>query len=184
MNITAELICHPDTPCPAVQMLQTGLEWLSGGDLHAHYQLTADLNQILIPAAKAHGMADGLWEHTCFEAFIAVEGDENYREFNFSPSGQWAAYAFSNYRVRSHWHAISAPSIRFNQTGTHIQLDAEIAAADLPLNFRKKPFQIGLTAVIETVDGNRSYWALHHPASHPDFHHRDGFLQSFTEHRL
>ena len=29
--------------------------------------------------------------------------------------------------------------------------------------------------VIETVDGERSYWALAHPAGQPDFHHRDSF---------
>ena len=35
---------------------------------------------------------------------------------------------------------------------------------------------IGLTAVIETATGAKSYWALHHPAEKPDFHHRNGFI--------
>jgi hypothetical protein len=29
--------------------------------------------------------------------------------------------------------------------------------------------------VIEDDQGRISYWALAHPASKPDFHHRDGF---------
>jgi len=32
-----------------------------------------------------------------------------------------------------------------------------------------------LTAVIETQDGNLSYWALHHPAERPDFHRNAGW---------
>ena len=36
-------------------------------------------------------------------------------------------------------------------------------------------WDIGLTAVIETADGQLSYWALQHPAARPDFHHRGGW---------
>jgi hypothetical protein len=34
---------------------------------------------------------------------------------------------------------------------------------------------VGLSAVIEEVDGSKSYWALRHPPGQPDFHHRDCF---------
>ena len=37
------------------------------------------------------------------------------------------------------------------------------------------PWPLGLTAVIEAQDGHLSYWALHHPAAQPDFHHRGGW---------
>jgi hypothetical protein len=30
--------------------------------------------------------------------------------------------------------------------------------------------------VLETLDGQLSYWALHHPAERPDFHHRAGLV--------
>jgi len=33
-----------------------------------------------------------------------------------------------------------------------------------------------LSAVIESADGTRSYWALAHPSDKPDFHHPDSFL--------
>jgi hypothetical protein len=32
-----------------------------------------------------------------------------------------------------------------------------------------------VAAVIGTIDGEKSHWALVHPASRPDFHRRDGF---------
>ena len=34
---------------------------------------------------------------------------------------------------------------------------------------------IALSAVIETRDGAKSYWALKHPPGKPDFHHPDCF---------
>jgi hypothetical protein len=49
---------------------------------------------------------------------------------------------------------------------------------DLPANPDGKTWQVGLSAVVEaadTIDGGRSYWALHHPAPHPDFHQRAAF---------
>ena len=42
---------------------------------------------------------DGLWRHTCFEAFIAAAVRPEYWEYNLSPSGAWAAYHFTGYRA-------------------------------------------------------------------------------------
>lgn len=36
-------------------------------------------------------------------------------------------------------------------------------------------WRMGLSAIIETNDGTKSYWALRHPPGKPDFHHRDCF---------
>ena len=171
------LTCHHDTAvCSAVQTMNVEIERQPQGTLHLSYELTGDLAQIRIPAQQLPTAVDGLWEHTCFEAFIAVEGKASYHEFNFSPSGQWAAYAFSDYRVRSAWTIRQAPVINFARSYGHLLLEAVIAAADLPQNIADKPLQFGLTAVIETNDGSRSYWALHHPEARPDFHHRAGFI--------
>ena len=132
------LICHPDSVCIAAELLCVGLEWLPEGHLKLRYELTGDLTQLRIPAPQSPGEADGLWEHTCFEAFIAVEGEAGYHEFNFSPSGQWAAYAFSDYRVRSIRTTSQPPLISLANTNMHLLLEAVIAAADyrrtLPAN--------------------------------------------------
>ncbi len=58
-----------------------------------------------------------------------------------------------------------------------LQLEAVIAAADLPVG---EPLELGLTAVIEEIDGSHTYWALHHPEARPDFHHRAGFTLSLN----
>jgi hypothetical protein len=170
------LVCHTDTACASVHSLSVEIESLLNGNICLRYELTGDSARLRIPAPLPPGLADGLWRHTCFEAFIAVEGNEGYHEFNFSPSGKWAAYAFSGYRAQREWSAGQTPLIRFVRRGDRLLLDAVIAAADLPPNPSNKPLQLGLTAVIETVDGHCSYWALHHPSIHPDFHHRGGFV--------
>ena len=35
--------------------------------------------------------------------------------------------------------------------------------------------KLALSAVIEELDGTKSYWALAHPPGKPDFHHPDCF---------
>ena len=175
------LICHPDSDGTAVTGLLVEFQPLPEGRLRLRYKLTSDLTQLRIPEPQAPAAVDGLWEHSCFEAFIGVEGDAGYHEFNFSPSGQWAAYAFSDYRVRRAWTVSLAPTIRFTQTDGYLLLEAVIAVADLPPNREDKPYQLGLTAVLEANNGSRSYWALHHPEACPDFHHRAGFILPFKE---
>ena len=173
------LLClqpHPMTPCAAVQSLQAEIIPQTNGDWLFRYVLQADRQALRIPALQTPTAIDGLWEHTCLEAFIGVRGETAYREFNFSPSTQWAAYAFHDYRERKVWTASTAPVIAVAQTATGLTLEARIAAADLPANPAQQPWEIGLTAVIETATGAKSYWALQHPAEKPDFHHRGGFV--------
>ena len=167
---------HPNTPCAAVQSLQAEIVLQTNGDWLFRYALQADMNVVRIPALQTPAATDGLWEHTCLEAFIGVTGETAYCEFNFSPSTQWAAYAFCDYRERNVWAASTAPVITVAPTATGLTLEARIAAADLPSNPAQQPWQIGLTAVIETATGEKSYWAVHHPAAKPDFHHRNGFI--------
>jgi hypothetical protein len=178
--VNKRLTCHTGTLCTAVRNLLVKVELQSQGALHLRYELSGDLAQIWIPAPKPPIAIDGLWEHTCFEVFVAVGGEAGYHEFNFSPSRQWAAYAFSDYRLRSVWTVSQAPVLSFSRTNGHLQLEALIAAADLPQNNTGKPLQLGLAAVIEADDGSRSYWALHHPEVRPDFHHRAGFILSLN----
>ncbi len=148
--------------------------------LHLQYEVTGELSALNIPTVQAPCAVDGLWQHTCFEAFIAVNGEEGYYEFNFSPSSAWAAYAFSAYRKRSAWAINNAPIIRCTQTKESLLLDVLIGADDLPLKRAEQSFQLGITAVIETNEGELSYWALQHSDSEPDFHQRNHFILSFN----
>ncbi|EIJ34360.1 DOMON-like domain-containing protein [Thiothrix nivea] len=188
---------HPATPCAAVHSLQVTVERTEEGGLRLQYRLSGDLTQIRIPEPQTPVFADGLWEHTCFEAFIGVRGESGYHEFNFSPSGQWAAYTFSGYREIEGRKSSPGPSffkggeLDRDSVGCcgvesgfplckrgiegDLLLQVVIVTTDLPPNSGNNPFELGLTAVIETTSGEKSYWALQHPAARPDFHLRSGF---------
>jgi hypothetical protein len=173
---TFSLVCHPDTPCEVLQGMTVAVQWIHSGDLCLTYSLAGEWARLRIPAPQTPAATDGLWQHTCLEAFVAEGGDSGYREFNFSPSGQWAAYGFDRYRQRGEWVASQPPAITLRQTGDSLVLMAMVSAADLPAKKVDNPLLLGLTAVLEAVDGSKSYWALRHPAGQPDFHHRDGFV--------
>jgi len=93
------LTCHINTVSTGKHHVDVNVESQPKGAIRLNFQLTGDLEQIRIPAPQPPAAVDRLWEHTCFEVFIAAAGKANYHEFNFSPSGQWAAYAFSDYRM-------------------------------------------------------------------------------------
>ena len=153
--------------------IEVGISFSPTGGLSLAYRLRGRLAELGIPAPRPAGAADGLWEHTCFEAFISIPGKPAYREFNFSPSGQWAAYSFLGYRQRDESAAPGpAPEISVRRHADGLELDAVLA----PELLSGGPLRLGLSAVVEAVDGHRSYWALAHPAGRPDFHHRDAFI--------
>jgi hypothetical protein len=86
-------------------------------------------------------------------------------EFNFSPSFEWAAYEFSSYRSGMEDLATHDPEIIISTTDGWFFLAVE-ALPELPIS----AVRVGLSAVVEEVDGTRSYWALAHPSGEPDFH--------------
>ncbi len=173
------LLRHPATPAPVVRTIEVHAARGADGHLELAYCLRGDMARLLVPQPGTPGRADELWEHTCFEAFVCIPGEAAYREYNFSPSGQWAAYAFSGYRRRDETLALlGPPRINARLSAGRLELAARIAGEDLPAKAGGAVLQVGLAAVVEaadTVDGSHSYWALRHPAALPDFHHRDGF---------
>ncbi|ESS68812.1 hypothetical protein MGMO_143c00130 [Methyloglobulus morosus KoM1] len=173
------LIHHPDTADSAIKALYIGVKaQYQNGNLTLRYEVQGNIDKLLIPGIQPPSEADGLWQHTCFEAFIAVVEEAPYREFNFSPSGQWAAYSFGDYRVQKKWQASPAPAIHFARSNHQLVLTAVISETNLPYNPHNQPYRLGLTAVLETNAGEHSYWALFHPSGKPDFHHRNGFTLS------
>jgi len=168
-----QLLCHPATACPAITSLKVAIETSEVGGLLLRYVLTGNIAGLRLPALAPSGPADGLWQHTCFEGFIAVSGSLAYREFNFSPSGQWAVYAFTDYRQgEESFRPAVVPETAVRCLPDRLELDALIPSELLP---EGASLQLGLTAVIEADDGALSFWALKHPAAQPDFHLRAGF---------
>jgi hypothetical protein len=125
----------------------------------------APANRFAIAEPHEPERADGLWKTTCFEAFVRPAGEQSYREWNFAPSGQWAAYDFSDYREGSaDANIAAAPYVRFEDNFTWWALGATISVeADVA-------WELGLSAVLEEKDGTKSYWALAHTGEKPDFH--------------
>ena len=134
------------------------------------FGVSAPASRFVIPEPAEPARADGLWQATCFEAFLRADGEEAYREWNFAPSGRWAAYDFTGYREGMALAEVAEPYIRLEDNFTWIALGATIA---VPADSQ---WQLGLSAVLEEADGTKSYWALAHPAAEkPDFHHADCF---------
>jgi hypothetical protein len=147
----------------------------TSGGLLLTYCVSGDVSVLNIPPPAPPSATDGLWQHTCFEAFIALAGSQAYREFNFSPSGQWAAYRFSNERVRDAAAEAAqgqvAPKIAIVVGELSLCLQVWLPRNALPAPRAGEPLQWGLNAVLEDRSGQLSYWALRHPAARPDFHH-------------
>ena len=69
----AVLTAHPSTPNDAVRSLGVQLRAEESDILVFHYSLDADMSRVRVPLSGAGGRADALWQHTCFEAFVAPE---------------------------------------------------------------------------------------------------------------
>lgn len=111
------------------------------------------------------GRRDELWKTTCFEAFIQEQGEAGYREYNFAPSGDWAAYDFTARREgMAQAELDNPPYIRLEDNLTWWGLGATFALES------GRRWALGLSAVIEEADGTKSYWALTHCSDAPDFH--------------
>ena len=153
----------------------------NGAVLRFDYSLDASPGRIRIPPRRPSLQTDELWKHTCFEAFIApATGGDEYRELNFAPSTEWAAYAFTSYRKGMTRLALPvAPRIEVSEAGSQLTVQSRIGIAGLLPESWRVPgtkLRIALAAVIEDDGGNVSYWALRHAPDKPDFHHSAGFI--------
>ena len=169
VDATVALRCHPSTAAPAVRGIRARVRRLAIGVIDFLFCVEGDVGRLRVPAAAPPRRADFLWRHTCLEAFIAPEGEPGYEELNFSPSGEWAAYAFRSYRERTADPDRSSPLVVVRSGDGHLELEASVALA------QTVSLRIGLAAVIEADDGALSYWALEHPGATPDFHDARAF---------
>lgn len=169
--IQARLLPHPSTPCADVDSIAVSI--VRAADVLAiEYRLSGRIERLAVLPAAPPVRADDLWRTTCCELFVGVPGSPAYREYNFSPSGRWATYDFSSLRRRAADPEVSPPAVRSAVSGQSLQLAVTLP---WPPTSLAGPLELALSAVIESRDGALSYWALHHPAPQPDFHHRASF---------
>jgi hypothetical protein len=169
------LACHPETPGSPVRGIRVHVR-STPGRLAITYLIEGQLARMRVPPPRSPRIAHGLWQCTCCECFVALDGEPGYHEFNFAPSGEWAAYAFAKYREGEALadEALN-PRIAVRRSDDRLELDASIALDRLSATHPSARLTLALSAVIEDEGGALSYWALRHPEGKPDFHHRDSF---------
>ena len=166
---------HPDTPDTAVRCVEARVQRSAAATLALTFALQGDIASVRVPPPCPPRWAICLWEHTCFEAFVLPEDGFAYHEFNFGPSGEWAAFAFERYRDGAPtMEAALAPGINVRIDHERLELDAIIHLDRMQIDTAAR-LRLALCAVVENQDGALSYWALRHPPGKPDFHHSDGF---------
>ena len=171
-SVPLTLACHPQTPSQAIRGIDVVVGGTASGNLTLAFALEGDLSALHIPEPQPCRRVHGLWQHTCCEAFVMAGEGPEYREFNFSPSGEWAVYAFRGYRQGAELEVELAPEIVVRWSGDRLALYAEIRQVFLPSG---RSLRLGLSAIVEDADGMLSYWALRHHPGKPDFHHTDAF---------
>jgi hypothetical protein len=172
------LIRHPDSGSLTAKNIEVNATRQGGGSLALSYTLTGTLDDIAVPAVVATARRDELWRHTCFEAFVRAASGNEYYEFNFSPSTQWAAYRFNGYRSGMRPATeIGEPLIEVSSNPDRFTLTASLELGRLAGLQASASWLLGLSAVVEDRTGRKSYWALAHPLGEPDFHHADCFTQ-------
>ncbi len=172
-----ELHPHPSqkNDVPKAQLHATLI--IDGAEIKAEFEFASDTETLIIPPLREPQASrkDNLWETTCFEIFLQPEGRKNYWEINFSPRGDWNIYAFDGYREgmknESRLGAVHLDGLQADEKRCVCKFSVSL----LGLALRHFEMRIGLTAVIVTSDGKKTYWALKHASEKPDFHKPESF---------
>lgn len=151
-------------------------------NLHVGFWLS-DPNQLIqYPELVASNpRQDYLWEQTCFEIFIGVEGEDYYREVNLSPSQAWQAYQFEEYRYPEDIPPQPATDIELDYLKrTHYGLSVSLDLTEFMLTHKVKSenLLIGLAAIFKLENANQHY-AIQHSSPHADFHNKRDWLHRF-----
>ncbi len=172
--MTLPLTRHPAFPCPYVRAFTVSITHSALDRLTLGYRIAGAIDDLRLPEPAPAGFADGLWKHTCLEAFVRAPSGRPYYELNFSPSGQWAVYRFDDYRQGMTRAPAAAPKITCTQRQGAFEADVEVARSAFE-DAGGGELRVGLCAVLEDRHGQFSYWALEHAGAKPDFHHAGGF---------
>jgi hypothetical protein len=170
-----KLIPFPDPQIPNIKI--TGGVTRKGNAVTIRYSLSGRVEDVLFPALNPQrGRRKNLWLATCFEFFLAFPDEPQYWEFNLSPSGDWNVYSMDAYRQISFQEEESIYSLslvtRKDVDCYHLGTTVDLT----PIVEGQRPVLIGISSVIQTLDGHETYWALVHPSPQADFHHRDSFI--------
>jgi hypothetical protein len=172
MNFRLRAFHVPDGALP---FTVTGTVERSVNTFSICYVLRGALGGLIIPAMRNKRLREReLWNGTCCEFFLAIEGSPQYWEFNLSPSGSWNVYHFDNYRQ----------GMKEERAFASIPFEVSPATDSLVLGLTfhlgtimrvDRALELAVCAVMQQRDGMLTYWALVHPCPQPDFHRRESF---------
>jgi hypothetical protein len=176
-SVHVTLVGHPSNPERFHERLDAALTRQADGGLAIVYSIRGLNLDLRVPSPHQPAPADALWKTTCCELFIGPAGQSDYREFNFSPSGQWASYDFLDYREPKPGVVdLPAPTLQTRREEDLLQVEVSLPRAALPAG---DSLRLALSVVLEANGGHLSYWAIAHAAGKPDFH-RAGFKLSVS----
>ncbi len=169
VNAVDRVNCHAAIDCAGMLTLQ--------------YEVVGRLRTIIWPQQQSIHFARRLWTSTCLEFFIRKKDEAPYLELNLSPSGAWAAYEFEAYREGAQDRTdVQCVSIKSAIQANRATLRAELMIREIVENV-DKDWITSFTAVIQSIKGEISYWALTHPTDRPDFHDKRGFIAPLAPRR-
>ncbi len=149
----------------------------SSSGLALEFLVKGPIQTLKLPElVKASGRADNLWQSTCFEAFLSANqsSDSSYFEINLAPDGQWNFYQLTSYRQNlSPVQNIHAPLVKTEESEFQYRLTA--TWENLPPELTEQTFHVGLTVILHSEPGEKSYWALAHKSPQADFHNKESF---------
>ncbi|MDT0574962.1 DOMON-like domain-containing protein [Croceicoccus sp. F390] len=173
------LVPHPANASGDYRV-DVGLGFGDDGRWQLTYAVAGAIGELVLPMSKGGGggrngggatplRRDGLWQASCFELFVRT-GARGYHEWNFAPHGDFALYAFDDYRTPVTPPPPTVPPVIIADAPDpdrsftcRVSVDVAPFAGDGVLS-------VGISAVMERADGGRDYWALAHPPGPPDFH--------------
>ena len=140
------------------------------------YVFLGPLREVMIPApADIPARKNALWEETCFEFFLGLKNSEQYWEFNLSPAGHWNVYRFKSYRQGMQEEAaFTLLPFSVERQPDALRLSLELDLGKIILTDQK--LKVAISAVIKSLNGELTYWALTHKGPEADFHRRDSFI--------
>ena len=172
-----KLVLHPDSHAGDVTAVSAAAARVDPDRLELRYSVVGAIANLIIPPITSLRRIDNLWRTTCFEAFIAPSSAGPYYEINLSPSTEWAAYRFSGYREgMSVASEIEAPAFEIDAAVSRFDLTATFDFSRFSILKPGGDWRVGLSAIIEDRGGRKSWWALAHGPSDPDFHRFDCFV--------
>lgn len=170
-----KLTYHPKYPAHDKLSLSSDI-MINGDACHIRYEVKGDTTAIKInDTSHDRAFRDELWKMTCFEMFVQPGDGPHYYEYNFAPNGDWASYHFDQYRSGMRPIEIAQPKIDLKRNDNMVSAHVILDKYDLPAGDLK----IGLFAMIFS-ENDRSFWALDHSESTPNFHQSDCFMYLLT----